>query len=67
MKIYDITLGQLITIVIFGIIFWLANLLLTWILFINDNFLFLLTLFFLLLIPFILVFYFLGWKNYFKK
>jgi 4-amino-4-deoxy-L-arabinose transferase-like glycosyltransferase len=63
MKIYNITFGQLITIIIFGILFWLSNLLLTWILFINDNFWFLLTSFFLLLSPFVLIFYFLGWKN----
>ena len=55
-NIYNISKGQLITIWGLGIVFWISSFLL------SDSSE-LLGLFFIILIPFVLIFYTIGWKN----
>lgn len=63
MKIYKITKGQLITLWVFGVLFFLGNLL-----YIADQYSpYGFSLFLLLLVPAILIFYTVGWKSHNPK
>src|SRR3989339_536048 len=63
MKIYKITKGQLITLWMFGVLFFLGNLLYVFGQYSPSGF----SLFLLLLVPAMLVFYTVGWKSHNPK
>lgn len=63
MKIYKILKGQLITLLVFCCLFWLVILIKTLDEYEPSNF----SIFLIFFIPFILVFYVIGWLNYKKS